>query len=75
MRITDFDPDEDVLMNDGWGDTNLSDVRIQEAPDGSYTDVIAEFRNPGANMPGAGPSTATIRLEGVSGFTVAQLLA
>lgn len=74
LQITDFDPNEDILEIGGWANTNLTDVRIEEAPDGSYTDVIAEFRQP-TNIPGGGTSTATIRLDGVSGYTVEQLVA
>lgn len=72
MEITDFDPAEDVLQISGWDIINLGDVRVEEATDGSYTDVIAEFAHPsisGALM------TAIVRLDGVSGYTVSDLVA
>ena len=76
LRITDFDPAEDVLRIEGFGgNSTLESVRAQEAPDGSYTDIIAVFRDPEPGVRGDGPVTATIRLDGVSGFTAAQLVA
>ncbi|KIN74086.1 calcium-binding protein [Sulfitobacter guttiformis] len=74
LRITDFDPAEDVLVVQDWSGNDLRFVGLREAPDGSYTDVVATYT---AEAEGLGNPhvEATIRLEGVTGFSLDQLVA
>ena len=73
-QITDFDPDEDMLMidinnADDAGTTDpvrtLDSFTLVEAADGSYTDVQLVISTAG----GTGTLTATIRLDGATGLT------
>lgn len=65
-RITDFDPDEDILQVGSFQTTgNAVDfVSIEEASDGSYTDVLVHY----TNTQGLEPGIAVIRLDGVTDF-------
>ena len=74
LRITDFDPAEDVLHIGDWNGSVLGDVRVQEAADGSYTDVIAEFTGAAPDFEG-NVAIAIIRLDGVSGYSAEELVA
>ena len=73
-QITDFDPDEDMLLIDvnnadeaGTNDPvrTLDSFTLVEAADGSYTDVQLVISTAG----GTGTLTATIRLDGATGLT------
>jgi Ca2+-binding RTX toxin-like protein len=73
-QITDFDPDEDMLMIDinnadeaGINDPvrTLDSFTLVEADDGSYTDVQLVINSAGVS----GQLTATIRLDGATGLT------
>lgn len=71
LRITDFDPDEDVLQVGVFQTSNkVSSVDIVEADDGSYTDVLVTYTAKGGSAPGV----ATIRLDGTPGITASQIV-
>jgi Ca2+-binding RTX toxin-like protein len=66
LHITDFDVTEDVLQVDAWElSSEVSDVEIIEADDGTYTDVRVTF----TGIPALGPGIAIIRLDGTPGIT------
>jgi hypothetical protein len=71
--VTDFDPDEDVLVvnhRDGNAQyTDLENVTLIAAEDGSFTDVQLEYRS----IRNGDPGIAIIRLEGVTDFTLGQI--
>lgn len=73
VRITDFDPDEDVLQV-GIGATpgvRLAGVRIETADDDSHTDVLVDFLG---GYGGPGVTTAIIRLDGNVPITADQVV-
>ena len=71
LRITDFDMSEDVLQIGGnSSDTNVLSVTVNEAADGSHTDVDVLYRP----NPTAPTVIATIRLDGVTGLTEDQIV-
>ncbi|CUH52350.1 hypothetical protein [Shimia marina] len=73
-RITDFDPDEDMLLLDIGAATNMQDVddlpmpevTTTEDPDGAYTDVHFKWTNP---LNPDNVEIRTMRLDGVTGFS------
>ena len=72
MRITDFDPTEDLLQVDSYGSGNtVSNIDIVEASDGSYSEVRVTFDDPSS---GLDPGIAVIRLDGVTGMTADQVI-
>lgn len=73
VQITDFNPDEDVLKFNAWGYASLDDIRVEEAADGSYSDVISEFTRHSST--GAVTTTMITRLVGVSGYSASELVA
>ncbi len=71
-RITDFNPEEDVLEVGGFqtGGVRVAGIRIEVAPDESYTDVLVDYR--GGPFPGQ-VTTAVIRLDGAVVITADQV--
>lgn len=69
LRITDFDPDEDVLQVGAYNSGRVDSVEIVEADDGSHTDVRVTYRERGLT-----PGIAVIRLDGTPGITEDQIL-
>ncbi|WP_146346170.1 calcium-binding protein [Phaeobacter marinintestinus] len=71
LRVTDFDPDQDVLQVGVFQTPNdVRDVDIVEADDGSYTDVRVTY----TGYYGQSPGIAVIRLEGTTGVTADQIV-
>ena len=77
-HITDFDPNEDLLLVDlgatgGFDDVQdlpMPDITTTEDPDGAYTDVHFKWTNP------ENPDNSeirTMRLEGVTGFSAGEV--
>jgi Ca2+-binding RTX toxin-like protein len=72
LRMTDFDPAEDVLQVGTFQTGNAVDaVELIEAPDGSHTDVRITFT---PRSGGSVPGIAVIRLEGTTGMTADQVI-
>lgn len=72
LRMTDFDPAEDVLQVGTFQTGNaVDDVELIEAPDGSHTDVRITFT---PQSGGSVPGIAVIRLEGTTGMTADQVV-
>ncbi len=73
LRVTDFDPDEDVLQIASYdSDIGIEGVELVEADDGSFTDVVLTFEQI-ANKAQA-PAVAVIRLDGVTGLTFEDIV-
>ncbi|MCI5038641.1 MAG: hypothetical protein MRY81_03065, partial [Donghicola eburneus] len=71
MRITDFDPDEDVLQVGEYSSNNaVKSINIVEAEDGSYTDVMVQYKA----YQGIKGGIAVIRLDGTPGLTPDQIV-
>jgi hypothetical protein len=71
MRITDFDPDEDVLQVGVFSSHNgVKSIEIVEAEDGSYTDVMVKYKA----YQGIKGGLAVIRLDGTPGITSDQIV-
>lgn len=72
LRITDFDPAEDMLQvgvfQTSWASVNS--VAITEAADGSHSDVEVGY----IRSNGDAAATAIIRLDGVTGLTPDQIV-
>ena len=67
LRVTDFDPAEDILQIGVFQTGNEVDsFELVEADDGSYTDVLVTYTTP---LPHQVPSVAVIRLDGTTGLT------
>ena len=71
LRITDFDPAEDVLEVKGNGPGEpLGDVEIVQDPDGAYTDVRVTYANRYYQKPGI----VVIRLDGMPAITLDHII-
>ncbi|MFY0679752.1 MAG: hypothetical protein JXR13_04170 [Thalassovita sp.] len=71
LRVTDFDPAEDVLQVGVFQTANeVDNIELVEAEDGSYTDVRVNYTALWSLPPG----TAVIRLEGAIGMTADQIV-
>lgn len=71
MRITDFDPEEDILQLSSYSsDDEGNAIEIVEAEDGTYTDVRVTYE---ANY-GAEAGIVVIRLDGTPGITEDQIV-
>ncbi|GAA6181399.1 hypothetical protein NBRC116594_28370 [Shimia sp. NS0008-38b] len=76
--ITDFDPDEDLLLVDLGAAANfqdvdelpLPDITTTEDPDGAYTDVHFSWTNP---LNPDNVEMRTMRLEGVTDFSAGEV--
>ncbi|MCZ4352469.1 hypothetical protein O4H61_08065 [Roseovarius aestuarii] len=70
LRVTDFDPSEDVLQIGAFQtDVEVDQVQLEEAGDGSYTDVRITY----TSLHGLPPGLAVIRLDGTTGMTADQI--
>ncbi len=69
LRITDFDPDEDVLQVGTYNSGKVASIEIVEADDGSHTDVRVTYKE--SNLT---PGIAVIRLDGTPGLTTDQIV-
>ena len=70
--ITDFDGAEDVLVvKSNNTDLDVEKFELREDEDGAFTDVIVLFENLGNAL---GQASAIIRLMGVTGLTLDQIL-
>lgn len=71
LRITDFDPAEDVLevIGNGPGEP-VRDVEIVQDPDGAYTDVRVTY----ANRYDQEPGVVVIRLDGMPAITLDHII-
>lgn len=69
LRITDFDPDEDVLQVAADYAGRVAAIEIVEADDGSHTDVRVTYKEKG--LP---PGIGVIRLDGTPGLTADQII-
>ena len=71
--VTDFDPDNDMLVvnhRDGNAEfTDLENVTLIPAEDGSFTDVQLEY----TSIRDGDRGTAIVRLDGVTDLTLAQI--
>lgn len=68
MRVTDFDPAEDILqIGTFWSSDEVDSFEIVEADDGSYTDVRVTY----ADAPSI---PVVIRLDGTTGVTADQVV-
>ncbi|WGW04794.1 calcium-binding protein [Tropicibacter oceani] len=74
LRITDFDPDEDVLQLGTFStpSAEISRVTLNEGGGSAYTDLEIHFRISPEGPP-VEPGVAVVRLEGVSGITLNDL--
>ena len=71
LRVMDFDPEQDVLQIEGWSSyADVEDIEVEEAADGSYSDVRVTFESVGNSEPGV----AVIRLEGTTGLSADQIV-
>lgn len=71
MRITDFNPDEDVLQVGVFSSHNaVKSIDIVEAEDGTYTDVMVKYKA----YQGIKGGVAVIRLDGTPGITPDQIV-
>ncbi|WP_281967511.1 calcium-binding protein [Roseovarius nanhaiticus] len=70
LRVTDFDPAEDLLEVGSFQTGNrVDDVEINEAADGSHTDIRVSY----TALSGLPPGIAVIRLEGTTGVSSANI--
>ncbi|SEK39214.1 hypothetical protein SAMN05421666_1597 [Roseovarius nanhaiticus] len=70
LRVTDFDPAEDLLEVGSFQTGNrVDDVEINEAADGSHTDIRVSY----TALSGLPPGIAVIRLEGTTGVSAANI--
>ena len=71
--VTDFDPDNDMLVvnhRDGNAEfTDLENVTLIPAEDGSFTDVQLEY----TSIRDGDRGTAIVRLDGLTDLTLAQI--
>ncbi len=73
IHITGFNPEEDVIRIGAGYATSIVGSQVEEAADGSYSNLIVELRGDGFEDDDES-SSIVIRLDRVTGYSAAELL-